>query len=80
MAGFRDISIEPIDSTMYLGESIDEAASHALNIGPLARRAADLDESTRDQIRGRVRGAIADFAGDDGVTPPAACWLVGAKV
>jgi len=79
-AGFRDIRVEPLDSVTITGPTIEEAASQSLQIGPLARRAAKLDESVRDLIRARVAGAIAPFAGPDGVALPAACWLVSANV
>jgi SAM-dependent methyltransferase len=77
-AGFRDIRIKPLDSVMITGSTIEEAAAQSLKLGPLARRAADLEESVRDVIRERVAAAIAPFAGPDGVALPAACWLVGA--
>jgi len=78
-AGFRDIRVEPLDSVTITGPTIEEAAAQSLQIGPLARRAAKLEESVRDVIRERVAAAIAPFAGPDGVALPAACWLVGAK-
>ena len=57
-----------------------DAAAQALNIGPLARAAAGLDDALRDRIRGVVEGALAKFAGEHGIAPPASCWLVGAGV
>ena len=78
-AGFCDIRIEPLDSVMITGSTIEEAAAQSLKLGPLARRAAELEESVRDVIRERVAAAIAPFAGPDGVALPAACWLVGAN-
>jgi ubiquinone/menaquinone biosynthesis C-methylase UbiE len=77
-AGFANIRIETLDSTMNMGGSLDEAAAQALNIGPLARAAAGLDESQRDRIREAVKAALAKFADGASVAPPAACWLVSA--
>jgi SAM-dependent methyltransferase len=79
-AGFCDIRIEPLDSVTITGSTVQEAVAQSLEIGPLARRAAGLEESVRDVIRERVAAAIAPFAGPDGVALPAACWLVGANV
>ena len=79
-AGFRDIRIEKLDSTMNMGATADEAAAQALNIGPLARAASELDEPAREKIRARVRDTLAKFAGPQGIAPPAACWLVGATI
>jgi len=79
-AGFRNVRIEKLDSTMNMGASAEDAAAQALNIGPLSRAASELDEATREKIRARARDALAKFAGPQGITPPAACWLVGATV
>lgn len=78
-AGYCDIRIEPLDSVMITGSTLEEAVAQSLKLGPLARRAAGLEESVRDVIRERVAGAIAPFASPDGVALPAACWLVRAN-
>jgi SAM-dependent methyltransferase len=77
-AGYRDIRIEKLDTTMNMGATVDEAVDQALRIGPLARAAAEVDDATRDKIRDAVRGVLGRFATPEGITPPAACWLVGA--
>jgi SAM-dependent methyltransferase len=77
-AGYRDIRIEKLDSTMNMGATVDEAVEQALRIGPLSRATADIDDATRDRVRDAVRAEIGRFLTPDGVTPPAACWLVGA--
>ncbi|MBV9993140.1 MAG: methyltransferase domain-containing protein [Alphaproteobacteria bacterium] len=79
-AGYRDIRLEQLDTVVCMGATPDDAAGQALNIGPLARAAAGLDDATRAAIRGRVAEAMATFASADGITPPASCWLVGAGV
>jgi len=79
-AGYRDIRVEKLDTVMDMGATLDDAAEQTLRVGPLSRAAADLDEKTRADIRKVVRDALAPFAAPDGVKPPAACWLVGAKV
>jgi len=78
-AGFQDIRVEPLDTVTIAGPTIEEATVRSLEIGPLARRAARLEESVREKIRERVAAAIAPFAGPDGVALPAACWLARAK-
>jgi SAM-dependent methyltransferase len=77
-AGFRAIRIDKLDSVMNMGANADEAAAQALNIGPLARAAAEFDEAAREKIRETVKAALANFETKDGIAPPAACWLVGA--
>jgi len=71
-AGWRDVVIEPRDTTMVLGETLDAAVTSALTFGPLSRVAAELDEPAREIIRGRLRATIAP-------TMPAAIWLVAAR-
>jgi len=79
-AGWKDVVIEPRDTTMHLGDSVQTASEEALTIGPLARVAAELDDATRGHIQVRVAEALAKFATPGGaVEPPAAIWLVGAK-
>ncbi len=79
-AGYRNIRLERLDTVLSMGATADEAAAQALNIGPLARAAAGLDDTARETIRARVAEAMAKYAGPDGITPPASCWLVGAGV
>ena len=79
-AGYRDIRIEKLDSVMNMGATPEEAAKQALNIGPLARAAAELDEAAREKVIAVVRDALAEYASPAGITPLAACWLLGAKV
>jgi SAM-dependent methyltransferase len=77
-AGYRDLLIEPLDTVVNLGATADDAAAQVLNIGPLARAATGLDESVREKIRTVVRDALAPYQTAEGITPPAACWLVKA--
>jgi len=78
-AGFHDIALTKFDGAMNMGDTPAEAANEALNIGPLARAAAELDEATRAKILDVVATAMQKFASPRGIAPPAACWLVSAK-
>ena len=78
-AGFRDIVVKPLDTISQLGATLDAAVYEALQLGPLARAARDLDDETRRNIRDRIRPVLAAFETPDGIQPSAACWLVGAK-
>lgn len=79
-AGWREIEIAPFDGPMNIGATVEDAAAMMLEIGPLARAARELDEATRGRIRESVAAALVSFRTPAGVTPPAACWLVGANV
>ena len=78
-AGYRDIEIEAFDSTMNMGETLEDAAGEMLNIGPLSRASAEIDELTRAKIADVVAAALAPYQTPSGVAPPAAVWLVSAR-
>jgi SAM-dependent methyltransferase len=78
-AGFRSVRVEKLDTLMNMGATLDAAAFAALNIGPLARAIAELDEATRAKIQERVRRVLSDFETPAGFAPPGACWLVRAQ-
>lgn len=78
-AGFHDVLIEKFDGHMDMGANVEATAQQSLNIGPLARAAAELDEGTRARIRDAVASAIARYVTADGVKVPAACWFVRAR-
>lgn len=79
-AGYRNIRIEKLDTVVNMGATPEDAATQALNIGPLARAATGLDEAGRDKIRAVVTAVFAKYQTSAGITPPAACWLVGATI
>ncbi|MGN6515196.1 MAG: class I SAM-dependent methyltransferase [Rhizomicrobium sp.] len=77
-AGFANIRIEKLDSVSNFGANLDEAAEESLRVGPLARAATDLPDETRTKIREAVKVALKPYQTGSGITPGAACWLVGA--
>jgi SAM-dependent methyltransferase len=79
-AGFADVVVKPHDTTVNLGASVEEAVTEALTIGPLARAAADLDEAARQKIREAISPVLGGYRTPYGITPPAAVWLVSAKL
>jgi len=78
-AGFKNVTAEKLDSVMNMAPTAREAAQFSLGIGPLARASAECDDATKAKIVVRVTEAMKRFETDDGVAPPAACWLVGAS-
>jgi SAM-dependent methyltransferase len=79
-SGFRDIRIQKFDGVMDMGRDVGEAAAHTLRIGPLARAAAELDDTTKAKIIVAVKDALSRFTRADGsIAPLVACWLVGAR-
>jgi SAM-dependent methyltransferase len=78
-AGFRAVQVEKLDTAMNLGASLDIAVQMTTTIGPLSRALREVDDATRAKVVPAVRSALEPYATADGVQPPAACWLVGAK-
>ncbi len=78
-AGFHDVALTKFDGAMNMGDTPAEAANEALNIGPLARAAAELDDAARAKILDVVATAMQKFSTPRGIAPAAACWLVSAK-
>jgi SAM-dependent methyltransferase len=78
-AGFRNVRIEALDTVVNVGAGLDEAARQMLEIGPLARAAAEADDDARAKILVAVRKSMEKHVTAAGVTPPAACWLVSAR-
>jgi ubiquinone/menaquinone biosynthesis C-methylase UbiE len=78
-AGFRNVQTNKLDTAMSMGKSLDVAARQTLDIGPLSRAAAEAGDDARAKIIAAVRTALEKFATPEGVTPPAACWLVSAQ-
>ncbi|HEX2593964.1 MAG TPA: class I SAM-dependent methyltransferase [Rhizomicrobium sp.] len=78
-AGFRNIRVTPLDTTTNIGGSLDAAAKQMLEIGPLARAAAEADDAAKPKIVEAVRAVLGKYQTPEGITPPAGCWLVAAN-
>ena len=79
-AGFNRIHVEKFDGHMEMGATAEDAAREALNIGPLARAAAEADEAQRTKIRAVVAEAMAKYQTPKGIRATVACWFVRARV
>jgi SAM-dependent methyltransferase len=79
-AGFRDVALQAFDAPVFVGATPDEAASSAIDAGPLMRTLADADEETRERVRGAVTARLAQEMTTDGIFLNAAAWLVSARV
>lgn len=78
-AGYSSVQIRALDTVMHAGNTAEDTADIMLRLGPLSRAAADADEAVRGKIKQAVSAAMEPFASSDGITPPAACWLVSAR-
>jgi SAM-dependent methyltransferase len=79
-AGFSEIRIEPLETTLTLGGDSDlaEAVSFIVDgIGPTASILREQPDR-REAVLSEVTEALAPFAGPGGVTLPCAAWIVSA--
>jgi SAM-dependent methyltransferase len=75
--GFADISIEPL--TQKIGwVDLDTAVRTAQRIGPVGVATRE-NLHLKDRIADAVRGALAPYAGKDGVTLDSATWIVSGR-
>jgi SAM-dependent methyltransferase len=78
-AGFTEITIDPADTKVVLGEKIDDASEFAIEGGPAARLLVGADEAVRARAVSAVHRALAPYVAGGRVTLPAAAWLVSAR-
>ncbi|MEJ0043460.1 MAG: class I SAM-dependent methyltransferase [Rhizomicrobium sp.] len=78
-AGFRSVEAKKLDTVMHVAKTAAEAAQFSLTIGPLSRAASGVDDAMRAKIVEAVTAAMAKYETPQGVSPPAACWLVSAR-
>ena len=78
-AGFAEVAVTPHDDHMLTGTTADEATDHAMMIGPLSRALAGLSDDVRAAVRARVFPVVERYLTPQGVTAPAAVWLVSAR-
>jgi SAM-dependent methyltransferase len=77
-AGFVAPEFQKFDFRTYAGASPEEAASSAIDEGPLARSLVEVDEDTRAKVRAAVTERLAKERGPDGIWLTSAAWLVQA--
>lgn len=81
-AGFHGVTLTPINSTVCLAPpgGAAEAADFAMVFGPLTRVLGELSAAAREEVRATLQAFFAGHDGPEGVTLPAANWLVQARI
>lgn len=81
-AGFREISLSPVDTVLQLAD-IDggtaEAADFAMCFGPLTRVLPGLPPDRQQRIRMALEAFFADHTTPQGVSLPSRFWVVQAR-
>lgn len=78
-AGFEDIRIERDERGLLIGATIDAAAAHAVQLGPLGNIMRDATPEAQDAVARDMRAALARHMEKDGVRLGAATWIVTAR-
>jgi len=81
-AGFREVSLTPLDPVIQLagpaGEA--EAADFVMAMGPLVRVLPSLSAAQRENVRATLETYFKGHATSQGVILPAEIWVVRARV
>lgn len=78
-AGFKGLSIEPVDLMMTQGKDIPDVLDRIGDFGPLARAFKDLAPEEIAKAKAAIAEALKPYATADGVKLAGACWLVRAR-
>ena len=78
-AGFDVIAMRPFDAPIELGASLDDAAEHLQEFGPVSRTLADASPAQKQQAAASLREALTPFARTMPVKLGAAVWIVTAR-
>jgi SAM-dependent methyltransferase len=78
-AGFVAPALQKFDFRTFSGATPEEAASSAIDAGPLQRTLAGVDETTRAKVRAAVTERLGKEMGPDGIWLTSAAWLVQAR-
>ena len=78
-AGFMDIRIERDERGLLIGPTVESAAEHAVQLGPLGNIMRDAPAAAQDAVVRDMRAALAEHMAEDGVRLGAATWIVTAR-
>ncbi len=83
IAGFEGISLRRSDLPLKIGDNLDEAVEFNMALGPageVLRLWGDRVDEIRPAIAAKLREALADLQGPDGISAPASTWIITARV
>ncbi|NOT39253.1 MAG: class I SAM-dependent methyltransferase [Alphaproteobacteria bacterium] len=77
--GFDAITLNPFDTKVEIGNTLDDAVTYLMEFGPISRALTDASPSQREQATNALRDALAPHAKAAPITLGAAVWIVTAK-
>jgi len=80
-AGFHDVAWGPLEQPLSVGggADVDATAQFLLNLGPLGRVMAEVDDATRERVIDAIRDSLAPYATASGVRMDSAAWVFTAN-
>jgi len=83
IAGFEEIALRRSDLPLKIGDDLEQAVEFNMALGPageVLRLWEERIDGIRPKIAARLREALADLQGPDGVVAPASTWIITARV
>jgi SAM-dependent methyltransferase len=83
IAGFEEIALQRSDLPLKIGNDLEHAVEFNMALGPageVLRLWGDRVDEIRPEIAAKLREALADLEGPDGVIAPASTWILTARV
>ena len=77
--GLEDISIEPFDNHMFMGDNVEDAVITSLEVGPIGTAIEDVEEATSNGLKAALADLMSKNLKDGQVTLPGAVWCVTAR-
>ncbi len=77
-AGFVDIRVEVLERDLLLGETVEGAAEHAVQLGPLGNVLREAPDAVQARVADEMRAAMTPHLKTDGVRLGCSCWLATA--
>ncbi len=77
-AGYRDVTLHPVDVTLTLGPDPDEAAEYLADTGPGRAMLATIPDHDTSAALDAVRTTLADYTDHSGVHLDAGIWIITA--
>ena len=78
-SGFASSRIEPVDRSIWMGDTVTDVLAGAGRFGPLARAFAGAEPAAIDKAKQAIAETLKPHEGPQGVHLPGACWLVTAN-
>jgi len=83
IAGFEEIAMQRSDLPLKIGNDLEHAVEFNMALGPageVLRLWGDRVDEIRPEIAAKLREALADLEGPNGVVAPASTWIITARV